>query len=209
MYFLIDHGGPVMWLLLATAMLSLMVFFERLFHLHRAQIKPESFIQGIINNIKRGNQVEAISICEDTPGPVSRIIEAAVLHADEGEEAIKQAIHQAGLLEVPRLENRMMILATISKTAPLLGVLGTITGMIQQLTAMEVDAPLVHMGNLTGGLWEALLTSAVGLSIAIPTYAGYNFLYSRVNAILIDMRHAAALILAHLTTQNGTADKAI
>lgn len=196
---LIRQGGPVMWFLVGAALIGAVVFLERVFHLHRAQIKTEDFLKGVYNVMQRGNVAEAVSICEDTPGPVAYIARVAILHHDEEPEAIRRAIEGAGLVEVPRLERNLNLLATVAKIAPLAGLLGTVLGMLKVFMVMQQDAPLVPMSAVAGGMVEALLTTVAGLSIAIPAYTGYNFLVGRVENIVLDMEKSSIEILAFLT----------
>ncbi len=196
---LIRQGGPVMWFLVGAGLVGAVVFLERLFHLHRAQIKTEDFLKGVYNIMQRGNVAEAVSICEDTPGPVAYIARVAILHHDEDRASIQQAIEGAGLVEVPRLERNLNLLATVAKITPLAGLLGTVLGMLKIFMLMQQEAPLVHMGDVAGGMLEALLTTITGLTIAIPAYAGYNFLIGRVESIVLDMEKSSIEILAFLT----------
>jgi biopolymer transport protein ExbB len=203
MFELFREGGPVMWLLFAAGFIAVIVFLERVFHLHRAQINADDFLEGIYNIMKRRNVVEAVSICEETPGPVARIVRSAVLHHDEVKADIQKAIEEAGLAEIPRLERNLNLLATIAQISPLIGLLGTVLGMMHILVVMQQGAPLVHAGDLSAGLWEALLTTAAGLAIAIPVYAGYNFLVGRVEAIVLDMERASVEILTFLSKRRA------
>jgi len=198
---LIQKGGAVMWLILAASVLGVAVFLAKLYDLHRAQIRSGDFLKGIYNILNRHNIVEAVSICEETPGPVASIVRAAVLHHGEDRPVIAQAIEEAGLAEVPRLERNLTVLATIAQIAPMMGLLGTVLGMIRVLLVIEQKAPLVHAGDVLGGLWQALLTAAAGLAVGIPAYAGYNLLVSRVESIVLDMERAAVDILAFLAGQ--------
>lgn len=198
MFELIQQGGPVMWLLVGTSVLAGVIFLERLLHLHRAQIQYGDFLTGIFTIIGRENIVEAVSICEETPGPVAHVVRAAVLRHDENRDTIVEAVAQAGLDEVPRLERNLNMLLTLAQLAPIIGLLGTVLGMMEMLIAIENQSPLVHAGDLGRGMWQSLITTAAGLAIAIPTYAGYNFLVGRVGSILLDMERAAAETLAFL-----------
>ncbi|MFT5122646.1 MAG: biopolymer transport protein ExbB [Kiritimatiellia bacterium] len=198
MYTLINKGGPIMWLLMAASIFSVIVFLQKLLQFHRSQINSRDFLDGIYNVLKRGNTVEAVTICEDTPGPVARIARAAILRFEEKPEEITLAIQQAGLLEIPRIEHNLIALATIGKISPSLGLLGTVLGMISTLGALHSAGPLAHAGDLSGGLWQALLTTAAGLGVAIPVYMGYNFLVSRAEALVLDMEQASADIYSYL-----------
>jgi len=191
-------GGPVMWVLWAVSLFALFLFFGKLFELHKAQINTADFLTGLYNVLRRGNTVEAVSNCEDTPGPVAQLVRAALLKADEPLEEIAKSIQQAGISEIPRLEHRLNLLATLGKVAPMLGLLGTVLSMMGALQIMHAQAPLAHAGDLAGHLWHALQTTAMGLCVALPIYAGYNLLVSRIESIVMDMEFAASDVLAFL-----------
>jgi len=196
---MINAGGPMVWVILAAGVLAATVFVERLFHLHRAQIKSDDFLKGIYNILNRGNIVEAVSICEDTPGPVADVVRAAILNHDAAVPEMEKAVQEAGLLEIPRLERNISTLATVAQLAPLLGLLGTVLGLMQNLLVIQQKAPLVQPGDLAGGLWQALISTAAGLTLAIPAHAAYNLLVSRVESILLDMERASVEIIAYLS----------
>ena len=192
---LMGNGGPVIWLLLACGLFAALVFFERLFNLHRAQIAADDFLKGVYNILNRDNPVEAATICEEAPGPVARLALAAVLHHDDALENIGRAIEDAGLEEIPRMERGLGWLATLARITPLIGLLGTVLGMMDVLLAAHRAAPLVSMADLTGGLWAALSSTALSLVVAILVYAGYNLLVSRVESILLDMERSASALM--------------
>src|SRR3954463_5798403 len=125
---LIKNGGPVFLVILVASAVAIVVFIERILHCHRAQINSLEFLNGVRNVLKRDNVVEAISICDATPGPVARLVKTAILNRDRGRERVREAVEEAGLTEVPLLEERLNLLATIGQIAPLLGLLGTIIG---------------------------------------------------------------------------------
>ncbi len=201
----IHSGGTIMWLILAGGVIALAIFLERLFHLHRAQIKIDDFLNGITTNITRGNDLEAISICDQTPGPAALLVRTAILNSKEGKEDLTRAVRQAGIREIPRLERHTNLLITLAQVLPLLGLLGTVLGLLHMLAALQSGSPLVEIGTLTGGLWGALLTTAAGLITGIPAYAGYHFLISRVESIALDMEQTAEEIIHFLTRLNGGA----
>ena len=189
------YGGPMFWLLLLASALAIAVFVERLLHYHREQINSTEFLNGVRNVIKRDNVVEAVSICEATPGPVARLVKIAILNRDRGREGMRETLEEAGLIEVPRLEERLNVLATLAQVAPLMGLLGTVLGFIKVFMQIQTKAPFAHIGDLSGGIWQALISAAVGLALAIPCYAGYNYLVGRVNSIILDMEKASTEIL--------------
>ena len=192
---LMGNGGLVIWLLLACGLFAALVFFERLFNLHRAQIAADDFLKGVYNILNRDNTVEAAAICEEAPGPVARLALAAVLHHDDTLENIGRAIEDAGLEEIPRMERGLGWLATLARITPLVGLLGTVLGMMEVLLAANRNAPLVQSADLTGGLWAALSATALSLVISILAYAGYNLLVSRVESILLDMERSASALM--------------
>ncbi len=200
---MLGQGGPVMWLLVLASAAAVAVFVERVLHFHRAQINSTEFLNGVRTVLKRENVVEAISICDATPGPVSHLVKTAILNRDQGRERLREALEEAGLAEVPRLEQRLNLLATISQLAPLLGLLGTVLGLIRVFAQIEHAGLHAHVGQLSQGVWQALVCMAAGLAVAIPAYAGYNYLVSRVNAIVLDMERAAAEIVSIVTETTG------
>jgi biopolymer transport protein ExbB len=195
---LVFNGGPVMWALAGISIWALALFLQKLLELHRAQIHTDDFLVGLYNVLRRGNTVEAVSNCEDTPGPVAQLVRAALLKVDDPPEEIAKAVQQAGISEIPRLEHRLNLLATLGKIAPMLGLLGTVLSMMDALWVMKMQAPLPHMDDLAGHLWNAMLTTAAGLTVAMPIYAGYNLLVSRIESLVLDMEYAASDVLAFL-----------
>jgi biopolymer transport protein ExbB len=200
---LLANGGPVIWLILIAAATAAVVFIERALFCHRSQINSAEFLSGVRTVIKRGNIVEAIAICDATPGPVARLVKAAVLARELGRERVREAVEEAGLIEVPRLEEKLNLLATITQIAPLLGLFGTIVGFIDVFGQIEQAGLYAHIEMLSHGVWKALVCAAGGIAVAIPAHAGYNYLVSRVNKIVLDMERAAAEIV-NIVTENGT-----
>jgi biopolymer transport protein ExbB len=201
----INSGGPVIWLIIVCGWIALAVFLERFFHLHRAQIRIDDFLNGITTNLTRGNDLEAVSICDQTPGPAARLVRTALLHRTDPKEEMIRAVRQAGLCEVPRLERHLNLLITLAQVLPMLGLLGTVLGLLEMLAALQGSSPLVEIAPLSGGLWKALLTTAAGLATGIPAYAGYHFLVGRVESIALDMEQAAGEIIYFLTHPSGGA----
>ncbi len=183
-------GGPLMWFILISAILAIAVFFERLFHYHRAQIHTTDFVNGILNSLKHGNVNEAIGTCKNTAGPVAEVVETAVNHHDRPREEIRESVQDTARTEVTRLERNLPILVTIAQVTPLIGFLGTVWGMIQVFMVIE-RTQQATAGQLAGGVWQALLTTAGGLVVAIPSYIAYNYLVSRVQNLVLDMERAA------------------
>src|ERR1039457_5892520 len=187
---LLTHGGPVIWLIMLAAAIALATFIERVLYCHRSQINSAEFLNGVRNVLKRNNVVEAFSICDATPGPVARIVKTAILNRDKGRERVREAVEEAGLTEVPLLEERLNLLATIAQIAPLLGLLGTILGFMDVFQKLQGEGLYAHINgpnSLGGGIYNALICAAAGIAVAIPAHAVYNYLVSRINKIVLEM----------------------
>ena len=203
---LLKDGGFALWLLLFTSAVAIVVFIERFLHYHRAQINSLEFLNGVRNVLRRDNVVEAISICDATPGPVARLVKTAILNRNHGRERIRESLEDAGLAEVPRLEEKLNLLATIAQLAPLFGLLGTVIGLMETFNIVQEKGLMANVSLLSGGVSKALICAAAGVAIAIPVHAGYNYLVSRVNSIVLDMERAATEIVNIVTdSSNGKA----
>ncbi len=192
---LFEKGGPLTFVILACAVLAVTVFIERTIHYHRANIDTDKFVAGLRNVLKKRNIVEAVTICSETPGPVASILKSGILKHGKDREIMKEAMEDASTHEIPRMEKNLIILATIAHITPLLGLLGTVLGMIKAFMIIQQKAGLVNPADLAQGIWEALITTAFGLSVAIPTYMAYNYLVSRVKTNISDMEKAASEIV--------------
>src|SRR5450432_2477769 len=200
---LLANGGAMIWLILIAAVIAIVVFIERALFCHRAQINSTEFLNGVRNVLKRDNVVEAISICDATPGPVARLVKTAILNRDKGRERVREAVEEAGLIEVPQLEEKLNLLATIAQIAPLLGLLGTIVGFMEIFGQMQQSGLYAHIEQLSHGIWKALICAGAGIAVAIPAHAGYNYLVSRINKIVQDMERAASEIVNIVTENSG------
>lgn len=204
---LLKHGFPMIWVLLLLSAVVMYVFIERALHYHRAQINSVEFLNGIRNVLKRENVVEALSICDATPGPVARLVKTGILTRDRGREGVRDALEETGLLEVPRLEAKLNLMATVAQIAPLMGLLGTVMGFMRVFYALQQAGPFANVSDLAGGVWASLISMAAGLAVAIPAYAAYNYLVSRVNSIVLDMEKASAEVINMVADSGTTGDR--
>lgn len=194
MWEVIVKGGPLMFLIILCSVVAFAIVMERLWHLRRAKIDTAGFMETIAAKLKRNKIMDAIDMCNVTPGPVAHILKAGIMKHDRPRAEIKEAIEDAGVHEVPRLEKNLSALATIAHISPLLGLLGTVTGMVRSFQVIEQKAVVlmpVNPGDLAGGIWEALVTTVAGLAVAIPTYVAYNFLVSKVDGYVLEMEKSA------------------
>src|SRR5580658_8841589 len=146
------NGGPMLWVILVASAVAIVVFIERALHCHRAQINSAEFLNGVRTVLKRDNVVEALSICDATPGPVARIVKTAILNRDHGRERVRESLEEAGLAEVPRLEEKLSLLATIAQLSPPLGLLGTVLGLIKVFEKLQVLGLNAGIGDLSHGV---------------------------------------------------------
>ena len=207
MWDIIQKGGPMMYLIILSSILAFGVVIERIYSLNRARIDANKFMDDITNVLKRNKIIEAIEMCNRTPGPIAHIIKAGILKHDRSRLEIKEAIEEAAQLEIPRLERHLPILATIAHIAPLLGLLGTVTGMIKSFQVIQQKAlsmTPVNPGDLAGGIWESLLATVAGISVAIPTYVVYNYLVSQVDSLVYDMEKSSADLVNLLSSRRDT-----
>jgi len=199
---LMERGGPLMWVIAGCSFIALSVFIERLIHLHRAGIDAQALMGKIRTLVTQSKAAEAEALCESTPGPVASILRAALRARGRSRSEIQQAVEDAGLHEVPRLERNLPVLATVAHVCPLIGLLGTVTGMIKAFQQIQVHGGVVNPGDLAGGIWEALLTTAAGLVVAIPAFVAYNYLVSRINWVVHDMDVSATALIDILSRSN-------
>ena len=204
MWQFILKGGPIMGLIIMCSVMAFAVFLERMWYLRGAKIDTRKFMQDISNKVKNNKVMEALDMCNITKGPIARILKAGIMKYDRPRSDIKEAIEDAGVHEVPLLEKNLGVLATIAHISPLLGLLGTVVGMLKAFQVIEEKAMSmvpVNPGDLAGGIWEALITTVAGLSVAIPTYVVYNYLVSRVDNFVLDMEKSATELVNVLSDQ--------
>lgn len=199
-----NKTGPLRWPLLLCSILGLTYIIERavsLFKL-RPRMKVEELVSKMTEALRNDNIMEAVSLCEEAGGPLANVVKAGLLRYSQGmieektvtKEDVSEAVDEATILEVPQLERNLVVLSTIYQISPLLGLLGTVVGMIRAFTAIALkgtgDPQL-----LAGGISEALLTTAFGLAIAIPVMIGYQYLISRVDRHVLEIQQVSTEIV--------------
>lgn len=193
-----QKGGPIMWPILFCSVVAFAIVIERLVRLRAEQINTKSFMEQISKSLKRNKIMESLDLCDRMGGPIANILKAGILKHDRPRHEVREAIEDASIHEVPRLERNLPVLATVAHITPLLGLLGTVTGMVAAFQVIETKATSlnpINPGDLAGGIWEALLTTVFGLCVAIPSYVAYNYLVSRVDGFLLDMERSATDLL--------------
>ncbi len=195
---LISKGGPLMIVLLLCSVLSLAIILERLYFLRRGRVIKIETLREIEVAIKKGDLKAALQWTEKAKSPMLKIAKVALIHADKPKEDLKNYIEEAGRMQAPVVERFLTILHTIAVVSPLLGLLGTVTGMIKVF-----DTIVTHgTGNasvLAGGISEALITTASGLSIAIPALIFFNLFAKKAENIITEMEHHSVTMIELLT----------
>lgn len=184
-------GGFIMWPILLCSIIGLTVIIDRYIVLRKAKINIPAFMVRIRGLIKKKDISGAISYCMEEKSPVANIIRKGLKKYRLGHERVKESIENAGRQEISKLEKGLSVLATVAGIAPLLGFLGTVTGMIQAFMTIEDLAGAANPSDLAGGIWEALTTTAFGLIVGIPALAFYNYFLSAVKKTVGEMETVA------------------
>ena len=174
---LLTKGGIMMIPIFILFIVTIYILIEKMLVLNKESKLPKNFTDEIINRVKNDDINGAKLICEDTKNPVSRMIN------------IESSIENVGKIEIYNLENRLNLLATISGAAPMIGFLGTVTGMIQAFISIAEEEGAVSPKLLSSGIYEAMLTTAAGLFVGIIAYLSYNYLVSRVEKLIHKMEY--------------------
>jgi biopolymer transport protein ExbB len=196
---LFAKGGPIMWVLLVLGLLAILLVIERMLFLHRGQIRATTFLEGVKNILAKRRLVEALTVCEETPGPVAAVVKAALLHAEADTDTMRFYVQEAAIVELPALERRLGSIATIAQVAPMVGLLGTVLGMATTFLAFEKD--YMSASALSTGMWQALLCTAGSLMLAIPAHIAHHFLSGRVRSLVRDVEWGGNEIMRYLQTE--------
>lgn len=190
-----EKGGPLMWAILAAAVVGLFVFLERLYVLQRSRILPRSFVDRIRAMVAKGRTSEALLLCEENGSSIARMMAASLrVYGDgKGRADVKEAVEEVGAREVAFLDKHVEIIATMSSISPLLGLLGTVVGMIQ---VFQTFVEAYQDGRATpdvfaDGIWTALITTAYGLMVAIPLLIMYKAIQGRNDGLVVEMEEDA------------------
>ena len=200
---LLLKGGPMMVPIILCSVFALAIVVEKLFYFSSAQKDFLKFKQDIVEHLSKNKIKEAVIICEQNPSAIARIFKAGIMKFGVSREAAKEAMHEAIDFETFLLEKKCGILSAISQIAPLLGLLGTAIGMAQSFYVIHLKsgslAP-VTTGELADGIWQALMTTIVGLVVAVLTLVAYKYLLSRIDDVVMQMRRAVVELLDCLYT---------
>ncbi|MGI6567230.1 MAG: MotA/TolQ/ExbB proton channel family protein [Firmicutes bacterium] len=193
---LIIRGGPVMIPLLLCSVLVVAVSLERLVYLLRCRVDTEDLMDDIKLALQQGKILEAIQIAKKTRGPVAAVLAAGIAHYDKDKQFIRERLEEVAHEEVFRMERRLGLLDAIITAAPLLGLLGTVTGIINSFQVIAAVGGLDDTLALSSGIAEALITTAAGLIIAIPGTLIYSYLSGLIDRLVVDINKRSSELLA-------------
>jgi len=202
----LQKGGPLVWLLIVCSVLVVTTFFSRWSYFHRCSIRVPDFLRGLQNLVQRKNYAEALHECAGTPGPVARVVHAAIQRHESPRAELKAIVQEAGQLEVPELERGLTLMASLALIAPMIGLLGTVAGLIDAFTTISAQSGFTSSTDIARGIYQALLSTAAGIGVAIPASIGYALLSSRVNRLMHDMERAGIEIVNLLNDARQTDD---
>jgi biopolymer transport protein ExbB len=196
MFELIAKGGIVLWVIMALSVVGAAIIIERILYFRRITVDEDKLFQRIKASVEKGHFDEAMSICDNNLSPLSALIKVGIEHREYPELAQKEVLKDAANQEVPKLERNVSALGTIAHIAPLLGLLGTVTGTMQAFGVLGRFGAVADPSILAKGVSEALVTTVAGIVVAVPAVIFYNYLVTKVNLILIKMENqVTALIL--------------
>ena len=184
-------AGPFVWVLLALAFIAVVFAVERTMFLHRGLILSSDFIEGVKNNLKAGRPIEALTACEESPGPIPRVVKAALLRSNQSEASMRAAAIEAAMLELPVLERRLGTIATIGKIAPLIGLTAALFSGFHLASALRDGSVYASAQNIFPDILSAFANAGFSLVIAIGCSLSHHFLVGRVRSIVLEMEIAA------------------
>ncbi|MFO7767859.1 MAG: MotA/TolQ/ExbB proton channel family protein [bacterium] len=189
------RGG---WLMIPIALCSFIaagIVIERWLTLRKARVNIGTLMNRVRQALRGGEVGRAVDVCEETPGPVAGMLKMGIQRAGASRAVIRETVESAGKAELYKLERGLDTLATVAAVAPLLGFLGTVTGMIKAFMEIQALGGQVNANVLAGGIWEALMTTAAGLTVGIPAMIFYNWLVGRVQHFVFEMENSSMELL--------------
>ena len=186
---LLQKGGIIMGFIILLSLIAAVIIIERLIYFRRIRVDEETLINRLKTTLQKGHHDEALAICESNPAPITNLMRVGIEYRQFPKREIREAILDAANLEIPKLERYLSALGTIAHIAPMLGLLGTVTGNIRAFGVLGSFGSIGDPGLLAKGISEALLTTAAGIIVALPAISFYNYLVNKVNHIIIRLEN--------------------
>jgi biopolymer transport protein ExbB len=192
----VEKGGIVLWVIMALAVVVVAVVVERLLYFRRISVDEDVLYRRIKVSLEKGHYDEALAICDTNLSPLSGLMKVGIEHRDYPESVQKEVLKDAAAQEVPRLEKNIQVIGTIASISPLLGLLGTVTGVMKAFGVLGQFGAVSDPSVLANGVAEALITTVGGIVVAVPSVSFYNYLVGKANNMIIKLENQVnALIL--------------
>jgi biopolymer transport protein ExbB len=188
---LLVKGGFMMVPIFLLSILAIYIFVERMLTIKKASQISDDFYENVKGHVVKGDINAAKIVCAQNDSPIARMIEKGIARLGSELKNIEASIENVGKIEIYKLEKNLSLLATISGAAPMIGFLGTVTGMIRAFMAIAQEEGTVSPKLLSSGIYEAMLTTAAGLFVGIIAYLGYNYLVTRVQKLVYKMEYTS------------------
>jgi len=192
---LLEQGGPIVWLQAALALLAALFVVDRVFFFHRARVNVGDLLAGLANHVRRKAYAEALHEASRAPGPVARVCYSMLLRHRLPRSDLRDVAQEAGQLEVPRIEKNIRGLLGVSLLAPLSGLLGTVLGLLETFQRLSEQGAFSGSTELSGGIFQAMITTALGLTIALPAYLFYLYFVGRAKRLMHRIERAGIEML--------------
>ena len=200
-----SRWNTILAILICASIFVLAIFLERLFYLKRSEIDTSKFVISLRSAINGQNIIDAIRICEDTGGAIAAIIRSALLRHERSKSELETSMELTGRIEIAKLEHNTRILSLVAHIAPLVGLLGTVIGFISAFAEMRKAGLMDISASRIGEAMEyALVTTAAGLLVAIPSFIAYNYLVSRIKNIVLEIESTSHEIIDLLVSRKNS-----
>ncbi len=187
-------GGVLVYPIALCSLLVLTIFFERLWSLRREKVLPKEFLRKVETMVTEGRVEDARRLCDESYSPIAKILGAALRNSHSPRSAVKEAVEEVGKLQAAELERYVEAIGTCAAISPLLGLLGTVFGMMSVFQDIEKFG-LGNPSTFASGIWQALITTAVGLCVAIPAFIFYKYLLSKVDHLILEMEERSLRVI--------------
>lgn len=203
----IVQGGWVLWVIMALSVVACVIIIERLIYLRRISVDEDKLFQRVKASLLEGHYNEALAICDNNLSPFSSLLKTGIENRKQPESVQRDILKDAAALEAPKLERGLSALGTISTIAPLLGLLGTVTGTMKAFGVLGKFGAVSDPSALASGVSEALITTVGGIVVAVPVIIFYNFLVSHVNQILSMLENRVNMLVLLINAGNGASKR--
>ena len=191
------RGGVFMHPLLLCAIVGAVFIIERIYTLNRARVDTKTLMDQVLKALQAEGVDAALKMCESTRGPVASVLHAGLMRASSGPDAVREAIEAAGAIEISFLERGLVVISTSSKVAPMLGLLGTVSGTAVLCAALAA-AEQATVQTVASGIEKALIPAIAGLAIAIPCTIGHSYCAGMIDRFVLEMEEASASLVNEL-----------